>query len=138
MTCTHIFTHALTDVLVISCFLGILVTYAEPAITTLRPLAKLVDPDVCARACVACVDTLYSCSFSHTHAHTHVRTHNACAGRAVPLLHSDGDITDSCLLTHVLKLTHTHTHIQRYNNGQHATASECGSSYAVNMDQYGL
>lgn len=33
-------------VLVIACFLGILVTYAEPAITTLRPLAKLVDPEV--------------------------------------------------------------------------------------------
>jgi len=33
-------------VLVTTCFLGILVTYAEPAITSLRPLARLVDPDV--------------------------------------------------------------------------------------------
>lgn len=39
-------TLSLPATLCVSCFLGILVTYAEPAITTLRPLAKLVDPDV--------------------------------------------------------------------------------------------
>lgn len=32
--------------LAVAGFLGVLVTYAEPAITTLRPLAELVDPEV--------------------------------------------------------------------------------------------
>jgi uncharacterized membrane protein YvlD (DUF360 family) len=36
----------LPQVLACTCFLGILVTYAEPAITALRPLARLVDPKV--------------------------------------------------------------------------------------------
>ncbi len=36
----------LSQVLACTCFLGILVTYAEPAITALRPLARLVDPKV--------------------------------------------------------------------------------------------
>mmetsp|Transcript_35454 Transcript_35454/g.52074 ORF Transcript_35454/g.52074 Transcript_35454/m.52074 type:complete len:848 (+) Transcript_35454:92-2635(+) len=36
----------LPGVLCVTCFLGVLVTYAEPAITSLRPLARLVDPDV--------------------------------------------------------------------------------------------
>ncbi len=36
----------LPGVLAVTCFLGILVTYAEPAITSLRPLARLVDPEV--------------------------------------------------------------------------------------------
>ena len=36
----------LPGVLCVTCFLGVLVTYAEPAITSLRPLAQLVDPDV--------------------------------------------------------------------------------------------
>ncbi|EKX52334.1 hypothetical protein GUITHDRAFT_65557 [Guillardia theta CCMP2712] len=36
----------LPAVLASTCFLGILVTYAEPAITSLRPLARLVDPEV--------------------------------------------------------------------------------------------
>jgi hypothetical protein len=39
-------TLSLPGVLAVTCFLGILVTYAEPAITSLRPLARLVDPDV--------------------------------------------------------------------------------------------
>jgi len=36
----------LPGVLFVTCLLGILVTYAEPAITSLRPLARLVDPKV--------------------------------------------------------------------------------------------
>ena len=36
----------LWGVLTVTCFLGILVTYAEPAITSLRPLARLVDEEV--------------------------------------------------------------------------------------------
>lgn len=32
-------------VLTVAAFLGVLVTYAEPAIAALRPLARLVDPD---------------------------------------------------------------------------------------------
>jgi hypothetical protein len=39
-------TLTLPYVLGIAGFLGVLVTYAEPAITTLRPLAELVDIDV--------------------------------------------------------------------------------------------
>lgn len=39
-------TLSLPYVLAIAGFLGVLVTYAEPAITTLRPLAELVDIEV--------------------------------------------------------------------------------------------
>ena len=39
-------TLSLSGVLCVTCFLGVLVTYAEPAITSLRPLARLVDAEV--------------------------------------------------------------------------------------------
>jgi len=52
-------TLALPYVLAIAGFLGVLVTYAEPAITTLRPLAELVDIDVAPYLyCILMVPTL--------------------------------------------------------------------------------